>query len=208
MMRENALVDVIYGRRPPRCTANTFFGYKGGRGDWTLLILADDRRIAFQRSAGSLQQTGPGAVSDIYRRLVSGPLRAPSPASRAPTHFAQKRISKQKKARTSAGFLYKRDSQNAFHALKSEDGAPDGIRTHDPCLRRAVLYPAELLVQRGRHNTHLGCVRPWWRAGVVDFARFRRIGATLIRFFSRSAIWRSFSRTGYCPLTPQSLGFV
>jgi hypothetical protein len=39
-------------------------------------------------------------------------------------------------------------------------GAPGGIRTHDPCLRRAVLYPAELLVQRGRHNTHLLAVRP------------------------------------------------
>src|SRR5487761_527855 len=24
------------------------------------------------------------------------------------------------------------------------NGAPGGIRTHDPCLRRAVLYPAEL----------------------------------------------------------------
>jgi hypothetical protein len=29
-----------------------------------------------------------------------------------------------------------------FIYLKS--GAPGGIRTHDPCLRRAVLYPAEL----------------------------------------------------------------
>ena len=27
-----------------------------------------------------------------------------------------------------------------------EDGALGGIRTHDPCLRRAVLYPAELRV--------------------------------------------------------------
>ncbi|RMM80221.1 Pyridine nucleotide-disulfide oxidoreductase [Pseudomonas coronafaciens pv. striafaciens] len=40
------------------------------------------------------------------------------------------------------------------------DGAPGGIRTHDPCLRRAVLYPAELLVQRGRHDTHMGTGRP------------------------------------------------
>ena len=29
-------------------------------------------------------------------------------------------------------------------ACASESGAPGGIRTHDPCLRRAVLYPAEL----------------------------------------------------------------
>ena len=41
-----------------------------------------------------------------------------------------------------------------------EDGAPGGIRTHDHCLRRAVLYPAELLVQCGRHNTHVGGGRP------------------------------------------------
>src|SRR5262249_26134868 len=27
-------------------------------------------------------------------------------------------------------------------------GAPGGIRTHDPCLRRAVLYPAELRARR------------------------------------------------------------
>ena len=27
---------------------------------------------------------------------------------------------------------------------RSRGGAPGGIRTHDPCLRRAVLYPAEL----------------------------------------------------------------
>ncbi len=39
-------------------------------------------------------------------------------------------------------------------------GAPGGIRTHDPCLRRAVLYPAELLVRRGRHDTHMGTGRP------------------------------------------------
>jgi hypothetical protein len=31
---------------------------------------------------------------------------------------------------------------------------------NDHCLRRAVLYPAELLVQRGRHDTHLGRGRP------------------------------------------------
>lgn len=42
----------------------------------------------------------------------------------------------------------------------TEIGAPGGIRTHDPCLRRAVLYPAELLVQRGRHDTHLRVTRP------------------------------------------------
>lgn len=31
---------------------------------------------------------------------------------------------------------------------KQRYGASGGIRTHDPCLRRAVLYPAELRMQR------------------------------------------------------------
>ena len=32
---------------------------------------------------------------------------------------------------------------------------------NDVRIRRAVLYPAELLVQCGRHHTHLAGVRPW-----------------------------------------------
>jgi len=39
------------------------------------------------------------------------------------------------------------------------------------CLRRAVLYPAELLVQRGRNHTHLRLPRPWQRPNVRDSAR-------------------------------------
>ena len=42
----------------------------------------------------------------------------------------------------------------------AEDGALGGIRTHDPCLRRAVLYPAELRVQCGRHHTYVDSGRP------------------------------------------------
>ena len=58
-----------------------------------------------------------------------------------------------------------------FHlGLSFVYGAPGGIRTHDPCLRRAVLYPAELLVQRGRNHTHLAGGRPCCRL-VRDSAR-------------------------------------
>jgi hypothetical protein len=32
-------------------------------------------------------------------------------------------------------------------------GAPGAIRTHDPCLRRAVLYPAELRARSGLKNS-------------------------------------------------------
>jgi hypothetical protein len=30
-------------------------------------------------------------------------------------------------------------------------------------------------VQRGRHDTHLACVRPCWRVTVVNFTRFRML---------------------------------
>lgn len=41
--------------------------------------------------------------------------------------------------------VQKRLEGNNKNPLKSVViGAPSGIRTHDPCLRRAVLYPAEL----------------------------------------------------------------
>ena len=33
-----------------------------------------------------------------------------------------------------------------------KNGAPGGIRTHDPCLRRAVLYPAELRMRCGAQS--------------------------------------------------------
>ena len=38
-------------------------------------------------------------------------------------------------------------------------GAPDWIRTSDPCLRRAVLYPAELRVHPRRLSVEAGCER-------------------------------------------------
>ena len=52
--------------------------------------------------------------------------------------------------------------------LVSIHGAPGGIRTHDPCLRRAVLYPAELrMLVRA---TSYPC-RPW--ASMLVFGRFQ-----------------------------------
>ena len=41
-------------------------------------------------------------------------------------------------------------------AVLTVNGAPDRIRTCDPCLRRAVLYPAELRV----HFPHLTYSHP------------------------------------------------
>lgn len=107
-------------------------------------------------------------------------------------------------------------------AFSSVSGAPGGIRTHDPCLRRAVLYPAELrMLVRA---TSYPC-RPW--ASMPLFARppvgIRAAGAlcrasrrntvelarnTLIRKMEQMRRFRSFFRTDYCPAPPLILGFV
>lgn len=42
-------------------------------------------------------------------------------------------------------------------------GGPDAIRTHDPCLRRAVLYPAELRI----HTLILACGRTIGDFGLI-----------------------------------------
>src|SRR5688572_21951985 len=39
---------------------------------------------------------------------------------------------------------------------RCEGGAPDWIRTSDPCLRRAVLYPAELRARGKPNSTAVG----------------------------------------------------
>ena len=52
-------------------------------------------------------------------------------------------------------FLIKISSCNRL--ILKGNGALGGIRTHDPCLRRAVLYPTELRV-RGAHYTEFAQV--------------------------------------------------
>ena len=48
------------------------------------------------------------------------------------------------------------------------NGAPDRIRTCDPCLRRAVLYPAELRVRkRGMIPANVPCVHALGANGMV-----------------------------------------
>lgn len=107
-------------------------------------------------------------------------------------------------------------------AFSSVSGAPGGIRTHDPCLRRAVLYPAELrmLVRAtsypcrpwasmpvfGRLWVGIGCTEALRRAPVVYAVERGRI--TLIRKIRQMRRFRSFFRTDYCPVPPLILGFV
>ena len=63
----------------------------------------------------------------------------------------------------------------------TEIGAPGGIRTHDPCLRRAVLYPAELLVQRATsYLGRLGASMP----GLAGFVSVR-VGAKSLHSLKR-----------------------
>ena len=65
-----------------------------------------------------------------------------------------------------------------------KSGAPGEIRTHDLCLRRATLYPAELRVRRGRsdgagghHSQTAGATQMGARAGGVPAAASGENGA-------------------------------
>ena len=51
-----------------------------------------------------------------------------------------------------AGFRTHSVRQASYASKSLKSGAPDWIRTSDPCLRRAVLYPAELRVQARTGN--------------------------------------------------------
>ncbi len=53
-------------------------------------------------------------------------------------------------------------------------GAPSAIRTRDPCLRRAVLYPAELWALKGTHH------RQKQRIGKAQTARLLVLYSLLI----------------------------
>ncbi len=75
-------------------------------------------------------------------------------------HILRIAKAKNKKARTRRAFGVLPRLSTIQDISRFQYGAPGGIRTHDPCLRRAVLYPAELLVRRGRHDTHMGTGRP------------------------------------------------
>lgn len=85
-------------------------------------------------------------------------------------------------------------------------GAPGGIRTHDPCLRRAVLYPAELLVQRGAMI--LICMAGVHAADLPLFSGLRaRVGYADQKKRSISCFSFFFSNS-LLSFTPSALGFV
>ena len=65
------------------------------------------------------------------------------------------------------------------------NGVPEGIRTPDTRLRRAVLYPAELLVHK--HNLSrlpmervmgIGPTQPAWKAGTLPLSYTRIVLST------------------------------
>ena len=71
-------------------------------------------------------------------------------------------------------------------------GAPEGIRTPDTRLRRAVLYPAELQTQIyiGRNPIHshnlervmgIGPTRPAWKAGVLPL-NYTRVTSIMLDY--------------------------
>src|SRR5690606_9979381 len=87
-------------------------------------------------------------------------------------------------------------------------GASGGIRTHDPCLRRAVLYPAELRMRCGaqsyasRRLASIAHERSLFRTYFTLSHRRQAVAASFYHSFRR------FSPFGYCPLTLPLLGFV
>ena len=79
--------------------------------------------------------------------------------------------------------------------VQIQNGAPDRIRTCDPCLRRAILYPAELrapaaIVARARRAGQTG--PPWPSAGVELPMPYGAPGHTFSQFFW--AQWAPHSR--------------
>ena len=54
-------------------------------------------------------------------------------------------------------------------------GAPEGIRTPDPRLRRALLYPAELLAQKLERVMGIGPTQPAWKAGTLPLSYTRTV---------------------------------
>ena len=52
-------------------------------------------------------------------------------------------------------------------------GAPEGIRTPDPRLRRALLYPAELLAHIVERVMGIGPTQPAWKAGTLPLSYTR-----------------------------------
>ena len=50
---------------------------------------------------------------------------------------------------------------------------PEEIRTPDPCLRRALLYPAELQAQGLERVMGIEPTRPAWKAGTLPLSYTR-----------------------------------
>ncbi len=55
------------------------------------------------------------------------------------------------------------DSLHNNRRIRTQNGVPGGIRTHDPLLRRQPLYPAEL-----QGHIYYSNLTPGWRQGQVE----------------------------------------
>lgn len=149
-----------------------------------LLIFAIGRRAEYLRTLRELSRlaqpnAGGGTVSDRCGHLMSvrlgqlgGAIRklriVQAECSRRVVHTVNLTVPVRLSLWVNALTASTKKPQ-AFRpgAFSSVSGAPGGIRTHDPCLRRAVLYPAELrMLVRA---TSYPC-RPW--ASMPVFGRF------------------------------------
>ena len=82
------------------------------------------------------------------------------------------------------------------------DGAPEGIRTPDPRLRRPMLYPTELQVhnQSPQHKIiclervmGIGPTQPAWKAGILPLNYTRISNSTLDYYIKLKDICQTFS---------------
>ena len=118
---------------------------------------------AQQKPAAKPPQQKPASKPPQQKPAGKPPQQNPSAKQKSPTQVNRrrrplarraKRCNENGAARKRAPFFVKP------RCGQLRDGALGGIRTPDPCLRRAVLYPAEL---RAPVSLLPGCVRRWPR---------------------------------------------
>ncbi len=151
----------------------------------------DQARIDAERAEDAIDRAGPTTRHRPSRRLPGQPASACGPMAAATAAIISARSPNASKSirKNCASWDRKACSCARWSPLKAQkrrvlacpalyrSGAPDEIRTHDLCLRRAALYPAELRVPDLRHGprgqrkvTHrraswqTRCGAPLWRA--------------------------------------------
>jgi hypothetical protein len=119
------------------------------------------RMVAHERAAGIERKVG--AYLSVLGRRHHGDYVGRA-AGRCGDRRKRSHIDAVRRGRVVCRFTLKELSDDAHAAIRSSEtipapehslqtnGGPGEIRTHDLCLRRAALYPAELRVRRAEHT--------------------------------------------------------